>query len=182
MIGVFVARMQPLHKSHEYLIRESLKDNDKTYVFVGSADKARNKRNPFTIEERMDLIGKVFAKEIGDGKLFLISLNDLSNENDLENDKAWGQYLYDSITNTIKEDTFTIYYSDEPSIMLNWFDDDLKWKICFKFYDRAELFSTLSATKIREALLDNNIDYLKASLPDEVFMEREKLASILKTI
>ena len=33
MIGVFVARFQPLHKSHEFLIRKSMEENDKTYVF-----------------------------------------------------------------------------------------------------------------------------------------------------
>lgn len=181
-IGVFVARMQPLHKSHEFLIRQSLKENDKTFVFIGSADKSRNKRNPFTVEEREGLIRKVFFEELMSGKLYIERLNDLTNEDDKENDKVWGKYLYDNITKVIQQNTFSIYYSDDPSIMLNWFTDDLKEKINFRFFDRKELFSELSATKIREALLTNNEEYLVNNLPYEVYSLKENLANILKKI
>lgn len=181
-IGVFVARMQPLHKSHEFLIRESLKENDKTFVFIGSADKSRNKRNPFTVEEREGLIRKVFFEELMSGKLYIERLNDLTNEDDKENDKVWGKYLYDNITKVIQQNTFSIYYSDDPSIMLNWFTDDLKEKINFRFFDRKKLFSELSATKIREALLTNNEEYLVNNLPYEVYSLKENLANILKKI
>lgn len=181
-IGVFVARMQPLHKSHEFLIRQSLKENDKTFVFIGSADKSRNKRNPFTIEEREGLIRKVFFEELMSGKLYIERLNDLTNEDDKENDKVWGKYLYDNITKVIQQNTFSIYYSDNPSIMLNWFTDDLKEKINFRFFDRKKLFSELSATKIREALLTNNEEYLVNNLPYEVYSLKENLANILKKI
>lgn len=181
-IGVFVARMQPLHKSHEFLIRQSLKENDKTFVFIGSADKSRNKRNPFTVEEREGLIRKVFFEELISGKLYIERLNDLTNEDDKENDKVWGKYLYDNITKVIQQNTFSIYYSDDPSIMLNWFTDDLKEKINFRFFDRKKLFSELSATKIREALLTNNEEYLVNNLPYEVYSLKENLANILKKI
>lgn len=181
-IGVFVARMQPLHKSHEFLIRQSLKENNKTFVFIGSADKSRNKRNPFTVEEREGLIRKVFFEELMSGKLYIERLNDLTNEDDKENDKVWGKYLYDNITKVIQQNTFSIYYSDDPSIMLNWFTDDLKEKINFRFFDRKKLFSELSATKIREALLTNNEEYLVNNLPYEVYSLKENLANILKKI
>ena len=181
-IGVFVARMQPLHKSHEFLIRQSLKENAKTFVFIGSADKSRNKRNPFTAEEREGLIRKVFFEELMSGKLYIERLNDLTNEDDKENDKVWGKYLYDNITKVIQQNTFSIYYSDNPSIMLNWFTDDLKEKINFRFFDRKKLFSELSATKIREALLTNNEEYLVNNLPYEVYSLKENLANILKKI
>lgn len=180
--GVFVARMQPLHNSHVFLIRQSLKENDKTFIFIGSANKSRESRNPFTIDERMDLLKKVFSKELMEGNLFLIPLDDLTNENDKENDKLWGKYLYNKITNTIGENNFSIYYSDNPEIMLNWFTDDLKDKINFCFFDRKELFSELSATKIRKAILEDDDKYLKENLPIEVFNLKTELASILKKI
>lgn len=181
-IGVFVARMQPLHKSHEFLIRQSLKENEKTFVFIGSADKSRNKRNPFTVEEREGLIRKVFFEELMSGKLYIERLNDLTNEDDKENDKVWGKYLYDNITKVIQQNTFSIYYSDDPSIMLNWFTENLKEKINFRFFDRKKLFSELSATKIREALLTNNEEYLVNNLPYEVYSLKENLTNILKKI
>ena len=100
MIGVFVARFQPLHKSHEFLIRKSMEENDKTYVFIGSADKCRTKRNPLNIEERLGIFRKVFSDELKSGHLFVVPLNDKTDENDT-NTIAWGNYLYEKITSAI---------------------------------------------------------------------------------
>lgn len=188
-IGVFVARMQPLHKSHEFLIEQSMRENEKTYVFMGSADKSRTERNPFTIEERMGIFRKVFAEELTTGKIILVPLDDMSDETDTDNDKAWGQYLYDSIVRFTREKEFSLYYSDDPEIMLNWFTENLKKKINFRFFDRKKIFAELSATRIREALLDeaktnsrkSNL-YLKENLPMEVYEIREELAKILLKI
>lgn len=181
MIGVVLARMQPIHKTHEFLIRSSIKDNEKTFVFIGSADKSRTKRNPFTFEERKLLIEKVFEKEIKSEKVELVKLDDLTDEDD-EDVKSWGNYLYDSITNAISQKEFSIYYCDEPDIMLSWFTDDLKEKIDFHFFDRNDLFSNLSATRIREALLNDDLDYLRENLPSVVYDERENLKKILQKI
>lgn len=184
MIGVFVARFQPLHKSHKYLIDQSLKENEKTYVFIGSADKARTERNPLNIEERLGIFRKVFSDELISGKLFVVPLNDRTDETDSDT-ISWGNYLYEYITKEIGEKDFRIYYSDEPSIMLSWFSDELKEHIEFRFFDRKELFSELSATKIREALLnetDEGNKYLLENLPMQVYQLKDCLTNILKGI
>lgn len=186
-LGVFTARMQPLHKSHEFLIEQSMKENEKTYVFMGSADKFRTERNPFTIEERMGMFRKVFSEELISGKLFLVPLNDLTDETD--NDFAWGQYLYDNIVTHTGENEFSIYYSDNPEIMLSWFTDELKNKINFRFFDRKKIFRELSATKIRNALIDMELNnssisekYLEENLPLEIYKIRSNLARIILDI
>ncbi len=184
MYGVFVARFQPLHKSHEFLIRKSLEENEKTYVFIGSADKARTKRNPLTIDERLGIFRKVFRKELMDGSLFVIPLNDRTDETDTDT-ISWGNYLYENITKAICFENFNIYYSDDPSIMLSWFSDEIKNHISFRFFDRKELFSELSATKIREALLDESDKsnkYLLENLPIEVFQIKDCLANIMREV
>lgn len=184
MIGVFVARFQPLHKSHEFLIRKSLEETDKTYVFIGSADKSRTKRNPLTIEERLGIFRKVFSEELMNGSLFVIPLDDRTDENDSDT-ISWGNYLYENITKSIGTKEFNIYYSDEPSIMLSWFSDELKEYIHFRFFDRKEIFSELSATRIREAILsdsDESNKYLLENLPIEVYLIRDCLKNILKEV
>lgn len=181
-IGVFLARFQPLHKSHEYIIRKVIKENDKAYVFIGSAQKSRQKRNPFTIEERLFMFSKVFGEEIKNGELILVPLDDYSSEDDRLSDKAWGEYLYHKITNKIGQNCFNLYYSDEPEIMLNWFSEDRKKYIDFVFLNRKDIFSELSATKIRSAILNDDETYLKENLSEEVYMMRGELKHILEGI
>lgn len=181
-IGVFVARFQPLHKSHEFLIHKSMEENDKTYVFISSADKARTKRNPLNIEERLGIFRKVFSRELVGGHLFVQPLDDRTDENDTDT-IGWGNYLYDKITSEICDDNFTIYYSDDPAIMLSWFSEELKQHVNFRFFDRKELFAELSATKIREALLsdeDGSNKYLLENLPIEVYQLKDCLANIIR--
>ena len=97
-IGVFLARFQPLHKSHQQIILKALEENQQVHVFIGSSDKMREERNPFTAEERMEFLESVLCNYIKDGALMVHLLPDYSTEDDIANDKNWGNYLYDSIT------------------------------------------------------------------------------------
>ena len=53
---VFVGRFQPLHMEHKRVIDIALEKSRNVLVLVGSAGKARTIRNPFTFDERRDMI------------------------------------------------------------------------------------------------------------------------------
>ena len=53
---VFVGRFQPLHLEHKRVIDIALQKSRHVLVLVGSAGKARTIRNPFTFDERRDMI------------------------------------------------------------------------------------------------------------------------------
>ena len=53
---VFVGRFQPFHNEHKRIIDIALEKSKNVLVLVGSAGKARTIRNPFTFEERGDMI------------------------------------------------------------------------------------------------------------------------------
>lgn len=53
---IYIGRFQPIHRGHVHVIRESLKLSKKLILIVGSHDKARDIRNPFTTQERIELI------------------------------------------------------------------------------------------------------------------------------
>jgi bifunctional NMN adenylyltransferase/nudix hydrolase len=74
--GVFIGRFQPLHLGHEHTIRHALERVNKLIVLVGSADMARNPRNPFTFDERKAMIRSAFAYEMAEGRLIVEPLND----------------------------------------------------------------------------------------------------------
>jgi len=82
--GVFIGRFQPLHIGHEHVIRRALEQVQRLIVLIGSANVARDPRNPFTAAEREALIRSVFANEMADGRLIVAPLND-----HLYSDTAW---------------------------------------------------------------------------------------------
>ncbi len=55
-LAVFIARAQPFHNGHKYIIEEALKRADFVLVLVGSTDIPRSYRNPFTFDERRNMI------------------------------------------------------------------------------------------------------------------------------
>ena len=63
---VFIGRFQPLHLGHQEVITRARKLAKNVLVLVGSAGVARSVRNPFTFEERRQMIQTVFPDVIVD--------------------------------------------------------------------------------------------------------------------
>lgn len=82
--GVFIGRFQPLHLGHEHTIRHALDRVRRLIILVGSANRARTPRNPFTYEERVAMIRSAFAYEVAEGRVIIEPLND-----HLYSDTAW---------------------------------------------------------------------------------------------
>jgi bifunctional NMN adenylyltransferase/nudix hydrolase len=82
--GVFIGRFQPLHIGHEYVVRQALQSVKHLIVLVGSANMARDPRNPFTFEERKAMFRSSFAYEMAEGRLIIEPLAD-----HLYSDTAW---------------------------------------------------------------------------------------------
>lgn len=83
-LGVFIGRFQPLHAGHEHVVREALKQAGRLIVLIGSANRSRDFRNPFTFDERVEMFARVFPGEIRAGRLILEPLDD-----HLYSDAAW---------------------------------------------------------------------------------------------
>lgn len=171
MTNIILFRAQPFHSGHLHMIKKALedskRDNNRLYVFVGSADKVGTKRNPLSIDLRLDLIKGSLKDEIKDNYLFnpntnIIPLRDLSDE--ANNSVSWGEYLYDEIKKVVKDDYITFYYSDKPEIILSWFAGTLRERISFKFIPR---YDDYSATNVRD-LIAAGFD-LKGTVPNYVY-------------
>jgi len=75
MIALFVGRFQPLHKGHVKVLKNLLKKYDKDIVAIGSIGE-RSKENPFTFQQRKQMIKLVFPKEVKKGKIVIIGIKD----------------------------------------------------------------------------------------------------------
>ncbi|MBX9884036.1 MAG: bifunctional nicotinamide-nucleotide adenylyltransferase/Nudix hydroxylase [Novosphingobium sp.] len=82
--GVFIGRFQPLHIGHEHVITRTLESVERLIVLVGSANVARDPRNPFTYAEREAMLRSAFRHEIAQGRLIIAPIDDR-----LYSDTAW---------------------------------------------------------------------------------------------
>jgi nicotinamide mononucleotide adenylyltransferase len=170
--GVFILRGQPVHKAHIWHIEQALKENDRLCLIIGSSNKSNTTRNPFDIKTRLNMIIGAIKDLDGFDRIDIHTLPDWSKENSKINTEVWGHYLYYNIVSRIGQKKFTMYYSDEPSIIESWFDDEVREFITLKLTDRQTMFDGLSSTKIRKAILDNSDEsneYLRRYLTDNVY-------------
>ena len=187
-IGVVLARLQPIHNGHLALIEKSVKENEETYIFIGSADKF-NVRNPLPISLRMQLTEealkekfKGYNRDMIDGtsefinpldKIHVVPLDDLTNESDNSHD--WGFYLYSKIVTETQCSNFTIYYSDGFEIITTWFPPFiLRNNISLCLIARNATVSGISATVVRKLIEEENTN-LKDYVPNCVYKARDAI-------
>lgn len=73
-----------------------------------------------------------------------------------------------------------MYFSDEPEIIENWFQDEtIRKRIEIKTFERNKLFEAVSSTKIRNAFLDNDREYIEKSTPKAVYSRFEEIKEII---
>lgn len=171
--GIFLARMQPLHMQ---VIEQALQECERLIIILGSSNKEQALRNPFSISQRTHwLFMSLIDKEDFD-RIKIFSLSDWSYENDTNENNYWGRYLYYNIVSRIQAKTFTIYYSDDPEIIKSWlYNTEVEKNITLRLLDRNGIFDGLSATKIRQAIIDKNIDYLERYLTKPVLENLEEI-------
>ena len=167
-VGVFLARMQPVHNAHLFLVHKALEENDKVLIVLGSENKVDMLRNPYDISLREEMLRECLTDE-DNKKLEIVTLPDWSMESDKENDKTWGRYFYYNVVSRIFQKRFSLYYSDDPKILDDWFNDtEVKEFITYRNFERSKLFEGLSSKKIRNAFINDDFDYIKEYCPESV--------------
>jgi len=180
--GVFLARMQPVHNAHLWLVNKALEENDKVLIVLGSENKVDMLRNPYKISLRKKMLRECLTKE-QNKKLKIITLPDWSMESDRESDKIWGRYFYYNVVAAAEQKRFSIYYSDDVSILDSWFKEtEIEEYITYRNFERTNMFDGLSSTKIRQAFIDGDRDYIARYCPKSVQERFDYLASYYKDV
>lgn len=81
-LAVFIGRFQPFHLGHMAVVSEALTIATKVAIIVGSAGSSRSHRNPFTYDERVQMIRSSFPDEAD--RLFFAPVEDT-----IYNDELW---------------------------------------------------------------------------------------------
>ena len=86
-VGLYIGRFQPFHKGHKSIVEAALKQCDKLIIGIGSSQEIRTKRNPFSYEEREQMILRSFFAEELYSRIIIIPIPDRTEYSD---DASWG--------------------------------------------------------------------------------------------
>ena len=183
--GVFLSRMQPLHKGHLGIIELALKENEKVIILIGSKNKKGTLRNPLDVNLRREILEESLKEEFGSNyneKIIISELPDWSKETDVETFIEWGRYLYYNTVSLAEQKEFSIYFSDEKELIQSWFEEELQRRIDFRLFERNNMFDAVSSTKIRQAFIDDDRRYIEESCPNAVLNRYDEIKRIIKEV
>lgn len=172
-IAVTIGRFQPFHQGHEHLLKTALAENDYLIVVLGSSNRHRSVKNPFSVAERKGMIldwVQDNRKSIPNGKnrIFFVESPD-----NLYKEWSWKSEIVRRVNDVLPDDTLSLkvrlygHMKDDSSYYLNEFPE---WE--FRAVDN---FHEIDATGIRECYFEDGIIssyYLPVST--EVFMREFK--------
>lgn len=157
-VYVYIGRFQIPHFGHESVMKHALEKGDKVLILIGSANTERSRKNPFSFEERYEMVNGVIGRlkeETGRNiPVYILPLNDF------ESDQEW----VDEVKRLVPQqaDTFITgcrKSGDESTFYLNLFPE---WKQDFITEVNVEGMDVISSTKIR------NIFFSEGSMPDVI--------------
>lgn len=159
---VLIGRFQPFHNAHLEIIKRATALCDKLVIVVGSARQPRTYKNPFTFEERAQMIRQATA-----GLSIQISVE--PNIDTIYNDNAWAVRVQQIVAkhtwdNYGPKDDMKIgiigHKKDDSSFYLDMFP---QWG-----YEDVKLIEFLSAVNIRDLFFkeDMNLNFLRHVVPE----------------
>lgn len=76
-VMVLIGRFQPVHNGHLDVIAQALEQAERAIILVGSSNLARDTRNPFTYDERAQMIRAAISERFGEEMLTRVVVNAL---------------------------------------------------------------------------------------------------------
>jgi bifunctional NMN adenylyltransferase/nudix hydrolase len=141
--AVFIGRMQPLHLAHKASIEKALELADNVLVLVGSAFTFLSPKNPWSFEDRKEMILSTFPEERD--RITVLPICDYSN------DDAWTaavQQVISQHTNASDSNICLVgHKKDRTSYYIDMFP---QWD----FVEAMDKTIPMDATAIREAIFE----------------------------
>jgi bifunctional NMN adenylyltransferase/nudix hydrolase len=159
---VFIGRFQPFHAGHLKVVQEGLKQADKLILLIGSAWQPRNTRNPWTHQEREEMVRACLSEE-DNARLLCLPLMDVP-----YNDEIWVRNVQSTVNGLVTAHYTTPHRAakialighkkDQTGFYLNLFP---QWHSISIENHRA-----ISATPVREGYFIGNAEQVIASMVD----------------
>ena len=136
--GFFTGRFQPFHLGHLSAVKQALQKVDFLYIGIGSAQYSHTSDNPFTAEERKEMIEKALMENgITENQFKIIPIPDIHSNPD------WPAHVQNLVP------TFDTVFVGDDGLVKELFEThtDIPVKIVKKEVD-------ISATEIRKKMME----------------------------
>ena len=159
--GIFIGRFQPVHQGHIHAIGIAASQVQKLYILVGSANQCRSIRNPWTFEERKQMLAlKLHAERITNYEI--IPINDYRYSN-----TQWMSDVRATIEHFNMGSPILFGHMKEGNDYLKWFPE-LKFKSIEAQY-------SINASQIRTEMFEANDPLMPETVRgDYAFYQKEK--------
>jgi bifunctional NMN adenylyltransferase/nudix hydrolase len=159
--GIFIGRFQPVHHGHIHALGVAASQVQKLYILVGSANACRSIKNPWTFDERKQMLAlKLHAERITNYEI--IPLNDYR-----YSDTQWMSDVRATIEHYNMGSPILFGHMKEGNDYLKWFPE-LKFKSIEAQYQ-------INATMIREEMFKNDDPLMPETVRgDYAFYQKEK--------
>ncbi len=169
-VYVYIGRFQIPHVGHESVMKHAINEGNDVLILIGSSNTPRSRKNPFSFEERKEMVQNITNKYKGNKKVSILALPDFEKDQDWVDEV---QKLVSSSSN--KEDQIFITgcqkTGDESTFYLKLFPE---WKSDFIQEVNFEGIDVISSTKIREMFYEN------IPIPDVISLETKEYLSLFK--
>jgi bifunctional NMN adenylyltransferase/nudix hydrolase len=182
---VFVGRFEPFHIGHKEVIDRALQLAEKVVILVGSSNQPRTIKNPFTFDERKQMILDTYGFSDRD------SISESANSREYQrlliaplrdqkyNDQAWSASVQHIVQNEVLKG---FGWSDKPlrgGLIGHAKDSSSYYLKMFPQWELVEhpMNEEVHATDIRTLFFESNIRYLNAVVPKEVYRFLEKFSN-----
>lgn len=115
-LGILIGRFQPLHSGHRDLIRQATNQCKTLIILVGSANRARSTKNPYTFAERKQEIRSFLSHENLLSKVTVYPLNDYP-----YSDSQWLNDVNSIVESTGFDEVTLFGFEKEDNNYLKWF-------------------------------------------------------------
>lgn len=183
-VTVYIGRFNPFHKGHAHVLQQALESSKLVVLLIGSSGQARSLKNPFTFDERREMIERwqgeanvgfeTDPKTVGRSKLVILPVRDYP-----YNDALWIRQVQGTVRAAIDDcisergvhlESIAITGSDrdQSTWYLNSFP---QWKQALVEPFRLDNALNVSATDVRKWFLNSsivnptNFDHIEDSLP-----------------
>ena len=159
---VLIGRFQPVHNAHLAIIQRAKTLADKLIIVVGSAKQPRTYKNPFTVDERAEMIYDA-TRGLLDAN-FSISIE--QNTDSIYNDQAWASRIQKIVSKQTNDGDKAGIIGHKKDMSSSYLDMFPQWAL-----EEVELLEPLNATDIRDLYFkrDANMNFIKHVVPSTVF-------------
>lgn len=158
---VYVGRFEPLHNGHFATAKEALARGRKVVIVVGSADRPRTPKNPFTADERIAMWQAAIRAELGDETL---SRFDFLPMRDFLDNARWAAAVEQQVTELAGSNGIGLigHFKDATSYYLKLFGN---WQL-IEMGDQAGLSSSAIRRAWYECAGDLDAGWMPQPVPE----------------